>query len=136
MKILLGVFCLAFTSFAVVSHAEEEKKEDETKKFETIIVPVEGVTEFTVTGRSTLFRLPISTIAGGTISEPKITGKVKLIRKAEITLVEKGGVPLIGSLNKEFVFQGTAAGKATIEFEKKLPTEPKPVIVKYTVMIE
>ena len=85
---------------------------------EKITIPLDGVKEFTVTGRSTLFRITVSTIAGGTISEPKITGPAEHVRTAEISEVAKDGTLRIGTLTMEFVLRGTGAGIATIEFEK------------------
>jgi hypothetical protein len=136
MKTLLTLLCLGIASTAVLSSASAAEAESKKPGVERIVVPMEGVTEFTVTGRSTLFRLAISTISGGTIGEPKIDGNARLIRTAEIINVDKDGQPLIGAFNKEFVFRGTAAGRVTIEIKKTLPTQPTPVVEKFTVTIK
>ncbi len=136
MKKLFAATCFAVASMAIVTLAQEKKAEGKKPTVARVVVPSEGVTAFTVTGRSTLFRLPISTISGGTISEPEMTGSVRHVRTEEIIEVGPGGDPLVGSLRKEFVFRGTGAGKVMIKFEKTLPTEPGPIIETYTVTIK
>lgn len=136
MRCLLVLLGCGMVWIAAASYGQEEeaaKKRDT----ERIVVPADGVTEFTVTGRSTLFRVSVSTPTGGTISaKPKITGNARHVRTAEIIRVTEGGKPIIGSLEKEFVFRGTGAGTATIEIEKTSPSEPTPVVVTYKVTID
>jgi hypothetical protein len=103
---------------------------------ESIVVPAEGVTDFTVTGRSTLFRLSVETIAGGSIEKPVVTGSAKHIRTEEITTAGKDGENLIGGLNQHFVFRGTGAGKAKIVINYKAPTSPDVVTKTYNVTIK
>ncbi len=109
--------------------------EDNTNKtIEQIYVPKKGLTEFSVTGRSSLFRITVSTPSGGTISNPVIRGNAKLLRSAEVTFIREGG-PTIGALTKEFVFRGTSSGKVEIEIQKTNPTSPMPVVEVYKVTI-
>jgi hypothetical protein len=103
---------------------------------EEIVEPSEGVTEFKVAGRRTLFRLRITVVAGGTVLDPKITGKAMLVRSARVVRLGEGGDPLIGVDEREFVFRGTAAGLVTIEITTKSPTQPMPITEQYSVTIE
>jgi hypothetical protein len=136
MKILFAAAGLVVASMAVATLAQEEKEAGKKPQVNEVVVPMEGVHEFVVTGRSTLFRLPVSTIAGGEISDPKITGKAKHLRTERIVTVREKGEPLVGPTNMEFVFRGTAAGTVTIEFTKTLPTQPNPEVEKFTVTIK
>lgn len=136
MKHLLSVLCLVAAVMTETTPARGAEAESKAPGVERIVVPKEGTTAFAVTGRSTLFRLPISVMAGGTIGTPKITGSVKLLRTAEIVTVNERGQPSIGAINMEFVFRGTAAGTAVIEVTKTLPVQPAPVIERYTVTIK
>lgn len=107
-----------------------EKAQDKT-----ITVPQEGVTKFTVTGKTPLFRLTTSTISGGSIAAPKITGKAKLLDSYSVIHVGESG-PLIGAHQKEFVFQATGPGTVTIEFKKTYPTQPEPETETYSVTVK
>lgn len=71
MKMLIAAMGLAWASAAVATLAQDEEEEGKKPRVMQIVVPVEGVHEFVVSGRSTHFRVPVSTIAGGTIGEPK-----------------------------------------------------------------
>ena len=101
-----------------------------------IIVPMEGITDFVVTGRAPLIRLTVSTIAGGSIKTPKTMGNIRHVRTTEIVTVDKDGRPLIGAIVKEFLFRGTGKGRATIEITKTLPTQPMPIVKRYTVTLK
>ena len=91
MKTLLTLGCLSLLSMAMLSNAVAAQPKPKRPTVQRIVVPTEGVTDFSVTGRSTLFRLPVSTIGGGTIGEPKITGNVQHLGTAEVIHVGEGG---------------------------------------------
>lgn len=122
----------------VVANDDVESSADEetSRKIERVVVPVEGVREFTVTGRSTRFRLTATTIAGGTIEQPVVEGPAKLVRTSEIERVGKGGEPLIGSAEKQFEFRGTGGGTVKISIKKTLPTQPMPIVDAYRITIK
>jgi hypothetical protein len=103
---------------------------------EEIVVPADGVTDFTVTARSRLFRIPVSTIAGGAIGKPVVTGSAKHIRTEEITTVDESGEPMIGGLNQHLVFRGTGAGKVRIVVKIKSPVSPDPDEKTFNVTIK
>jgi hypothetical protein len=96
-----------------------------------IVQPDEDVHEFTVTGRSKILRIPVSTAGGGKISMPDIKGPAKMVRSASVQTVV-GDEPLVGALNKEFEFSSTGAGEVVISFRIKSPTGDDRN-VKYTV---
>ena len=124
--LFLLLTCLLPLSPALAAEKSAEK---------TITVPQEGVTKFNVTGKAPLFRLTASTISGGSIAAPKITGKAKLLDSYSVIHVGEGG-PLIGAHQKEFVFQATGTGTVTIEFKKTYPTQPEPETETYTVTVK
>jgi hypothetical protein len=64
---------------------------------ERIVEPIEGVNEFKVVDRSTMFRLRATVIAGGKIYDPEIIGKAVLVRSAQIARIDKDGQPRIGA---------------------------------------
>lgn len=102
---------------------------------ERIVAPVEGVNKFTVTGKGTKFRIVVNTMGGAEIRQPKITGNAKLVRSTDIVRVGEDG-PMIGAIEREFEFIGTAAGKAVVEIVRIEPSSPDPISEKYTVTIE
>jgi hypothetical protein len=104
-----------------VTLADDNKAEINKDDIEQIVEPVEGAFKLNVTGRSTLLRIPVSTIAGGQISDPAITGPAKLVRTADIRRVSEDG-PMIGNTNKEFVFASTGAGEVKIVIKITTPT--------------
>ena len=141
MKTLTAATALVIAWAALAAVAQEEKETEKTAAGKTpqvtrVVVPMDDVHAFVVTGRSTHFRLPVSTIAGGTIGAPKITGQAKHLRTEEIIMVQEEGKPSIGSVQREYLFRATAPGTITIEFEKKLPTQPDPVLEKFTVTVK
>ncbi len=104
---------------------------------ERIVAPIEGVNKFTVTvtGKGTKFRIVVNTLGGAEIRQPKITGNAKLVRSTDIVRVGEDG-PMIGAIEREFEFIGTAAGKAVVEIVRIEPRSPDPISEKYTVTIE
>lgn len=102
---------------------------------ERIVAPVEGVNKFTVTGKGTKFRIVVNTMGGAEIRQPKVTGNAKLVRSTDIVRADEDG-PMIGAIEREFEFIGTAAGKAVIEIVRIEPSSPDPISEKYTVTIE
>lgn len=102
---------------------------------ERIVAPVEGVNKFTVTGKATKFRIVVNAMGGTEFKQPKITGKAKLVRSTEVVRVSEDG-PMIGAIEKEFEFAGTAAGEVVIEIVRIEPSSPDPISEKYTVKIE
>lgn len=137
-KTVLALVCvIGFVGWGVSGTAQDaaESREAKAAAEEKIFVPEEGVQNFTVTGRSTLFRITVSTLAGGKIEEPVIKGKAMKVRSAVVTTVDKDGHPHIGALVKEFVFRGTAAGKVEITFKRTIPTSPMPEVEEYHVTI-
>lgn len=133
---LNSIFVALVLMFGLVALAEGDEVAKKAAKIETIVVPADGVNKFKVTGRSTLFRLTESVIAGGTIDAPVIEGKAKHIRTSEITTVNAKGTPMVGAVVKEYVFRATAAGKVVIAFRKTLPTEAMPIKVVYEITVE
>lgn len=136
MRKLVASLGLVFALIAVAAVAQEGKEARKKPQVHEVVVPGDGIHEFVVTGRSTRFRLPVSTIAGGKISDPKITGRATHLRTEQIIRVDEQGHPAMGALDMEFLFRATAAGKVTIEFEKTLPTQPDPELEKFTVTIK
>lgn len=134
----VSVLLLLSTVVAAASGGQDgdDEQEHQELQLERIVVPMQGVHEFTVSGDSTLFRLSISTPSGGTIGSPVITGNAKHLRTAEVSTVGEGGRRLIGALTKEFVFRGTGEGKVTISIERKAPTSPTPVVETFQITIQ
>jgi hypothetical protein len=135
-KRLAAIVVCAVSAVGLLSLARGEDAEAKKPGKESIVIPADGVKEFSVIGRSTLFRITVTTIAGGEISEPKIKGPAKLIRFAEIQEVGPDDSLIVGSLRQEFVFRGTGDGKVGIVFEIKTPTQPEPTTEKYMVTIK
>lgn len=103
---------------------------------EVVVVPAEDVRDFAVSGVGTLFRIPLMTISGGNIEGPEIQGEAEAVRTNNIQTVGKGGTPLIGAKNMEYVFRGKQAGDVTIRFTIKSPASPDPQVVTYQVAIK
>jgi hypothetical protein len=101
-----------------------------------IVAPMEGVTDFTVDGRKSLFRLTISTPTGGTISNPAVIGTARLLGTADITVVGPGGEPRDGAMIREYVFRGTGPGKARIVFQRTGPSSDKAQAVTFNVTVK
>jgi hypothetical protein len=102
---------------------------------EQVITPVEGVKKFTVTGKATKFRILVQAMGGTEIKQPRITGKAKLVRSTDIVRVSEEG-PMIGAIEREFEFVGTAPGESIIEVVRIEPSSPKAITETYTVTIE
>lgn len=135
IPLLLLALVVVLAAVTTISIAQDETTAESAPPEEVIFQPAEDVTEFTVSGRSALFRLSASTPSGGVISEPKISENVELVRTARIRLVSEQG-PLIGSFHREFTFRSKSAGQATIEIRAKAPSVREPIVVKYTVTME
>jgi ABC-type phosphate transport system substrate-binding protein len=129
----VGLAVVSVVMCALAIGQDDAEKKDPA--VEQIVVPTEDTTEFTVDGRSTLFRLTVTTPAGGSIEEPVIIGKARHLRTAEITNVSSSG-PSIGAMTKEFVFRGTAAGKVEIKITHKGPATTTPVVEVFRVTIK
>lgn len=136
--LLLASISICCTLAFTVSGQGGAKDAKETKKPITsqVVVPAKGVKTFTVTGKSTQFRLTAFVISGGSIDAPVIKGNAVHLRTNEILTVGKNGEPLIGSRTKEFVFRGTGTGQVSITIKKMFPTSPMPVIERYQVTIK
>lgn len=135
-KRLAAIVVCAVSVVGLLSLARGEDAEAKKPAKESIVIPADGVKEFSVTGRSTLFRITVTTIAGGEISEPKIKGPAKLIRFAEIQEVGPDDSLIVGPLRQEFVFGGTGPGKVSIEFGIQAPNQADRQTEKYTVTIK
>jgi len=103
---------------------------------ESIIVADNGVTDFTVNGSTSLFRISVSTIAGGSIEKPEINGNAKHVRTEEITFAEQNGETKSGTLDQNLVFRGTGKGRVTITVNTRNPASPQLIVNKFNVTIK
>src|SRR5438105_427676 len=126
---LIGTLLVFAAAFAPAI-AQEAREKNEGKAAdggpERIVVAPEGLKDFSVSGRSTHFRLTVTTPSGGKINEPVVMGNVRHVRTSEITELDMSGHPTIGALRHEFVFRGTGAGKVKITIKKMSPSSPMP----------
>lgn len=102
----------------------------------TVVVPADGVRDFSIEGLNTLFRLTASVPAGGTIGEPQIEGGIQMVRTVDTVTVAKGGRPLIGSISKEFEFRAEVEGSAKIKIIRMIPGSATPEVDEYVIEVK
>lgn len=124
-------FLYAFFTFCLTSQAVVSAETPIAKR--TIIVPVKGVTEFTV-HPDNIVRLSIAVMSGAIVEEPKITGHMKVMSMDSIVPVYDGPAP-VGMHETQIELKAGKAGKVTVTVPVKFPNGPKEEF-KYTITIQ